>query len=130
MARAFRWVGVAVVAVLTAGGLTGDDKPKETPARVRGTLPTYFSKLGLSDEQKQKIHEIQAEYKTKIEDLEKQVKMLKNKQRLEISKVLTEAQKARLKEILAEKAGAGAEEKPAKEEKKPDTKPGPNDKNP
>jgi hypothetical protein len=94
---------VLTVALLGGGFLLGDDpKPKG-----QGRLPANWSKLGLSDDQKRQIYSIEAEYKTKIDDLQSQIDQLRRKERSEMSKVLTAAQKARLREIVAAKSGGG-----------------------
>jgi hypothetical protein len=103
MTRAFSAVGLLAVVFVVGGLVLGDDKDtKKGVAKDR--LPPGWAKLGLSDEQKQKVHDIQGEYGPKIHDLEAQIKELKNKERLELVKVLTDAQKARLGEIEKEKA--------------------------
>ena len=65
-----RWallvVGLALLATSTSGQDKKDDEPK-----VKGKLPPHFSKLGLSDEQKDKIHKIDAAYKAKIAGYQK-----------------------------------------------------------
>jgi hypothetical protein len=94
-------LGSLVVAFLASGMLFGDD-PKATP-KARGSLPPNWSKLGLTDEQKQKVYAIESEYRAKIDALQQQIKALQKQQRDDLAKVLTEAQKARLKEILASK---------------------------
>jgi len=99
--------GVLVIALFGGGMLFGDDpKPKG-----QGKLPANWPKLGLTDEQKRQIYSIQSEYKSKIDDLQSQIDQLRRKERAEMSKVLTDAQKARLREIIAEKAGAGDDAK-------------------
>ena len=56
------------------GWLHGEDaKDKDTP-KLKGQLPANWGKLGLTDEQKQKVYKVQAEFKEKIADLEKQLK--------------------------------------------------------
>jgi Spy/CpxP family protein refolding chaperone len=93
-------VVLALFGVITAGTIVGQEKGK-----AKGQLPSGWSKLGLSDEQKQKVYEIQAKYKAKIEDLEKQIKEAKDHQRKDELAVLTDAQKKKLKDMLAEKVG-------------------------
>jgi hypothetical protein len=102
-------VGVTVLAValLGAGWIIGDDKKiddkktddKDTPTKVKGVLPAHFKKLGLSDDQTQKIYKIQANYNAKVDALAAQIKDLKTKEKQEVEDVLTDAQKARLKEL-------------------------------
>jgi Spy/CpxP family protein refolding chaperone len=106
---------VLAVALLGCGWLFGQDT-KATPKASRG-LPSGWGNLGLTDEQKQKVYEVQAEYRTKIDDLQQQIRKLQKEERSALSKVLTDAQRARLKEILASKAGDSS-----KEDKKPDKK--------
>lgn len=107
-------LGIGVVGlILVIGSLQGQDK-KETP--VKGQLPPQWKKLGLNDDQTRKIYTVQSDYRGKIFELEEKVKDLRKQERLEMERVLTDAQKARLKEILLEKAPS--EKKDTKEEKK------------
>jgi hypothetical protein len=98
-------IGVLALALFIGGALHGQDKKdaKDTPAKVKGVLPANWGKLGLSDEQKQKVYKIQGEYGDKIAGLEKQLKELKETEKSEMTKVLTDAQKGLLKEILLKK---------------------------
>jgi Spy/CpxP family protein refolding chaperone len=73
----------------------------------KGRLPQYYGQLGLSDEQKRQIHKIQSDLGAKIDELQEQINKLKQEEKQAIEKVLTAAQRARLLEILKEKAGAG-----------------------
>ena len=102
-----------------AGLVTGDDKDiqKDTKAVKVGKLPAYYSRLGLSDDQKKKVQQIQGEYQPKIQELENQIKELKKKERLAVEEVLTDAQRARLREILLEKAPAERDKKSPGENK-------------
>jgi hypothetical protein len=69
--------GVLAVALIGGGMLFGDDpKPKG-----QGRLPPNWSKLGLSDDQKRQIYSIEAEYKSKIDDLQAQIDQLRKKER-------------------------------------------------
>ena len=52
-----------------SGGLVGQEKKKDdpkkkddSPVKAKGMLPPNWGKLGLSDEQKQKIYKIQNKY--------------------------------------------------------------------
>jgi hypothetical protein len=91
-------VGVGLLAV---SSMSGQDKKtdKDEPA-VKTKLPAYWSKLGLSDEQKEKYYRIHAAYKAKIDDLDKKLKQLKDEEKDEEKKILTEPQKAKLRELL------------------------------
>ena len=61
----------------------GQDKPrdKEPAPRLRGQLPQSWGKLGLSDEQKQKVYKIQGEFRPKIDALQRQIAELRNQER-------------------------------------------------
>ena len=92
-----------LLALLMGPALNGDDK---TEPKTKGTLYPNWKKLGLTDDQTQKIYKIRATYETQIQDLQKQIRDLRKKERAEAEAVLTPAQKERLKEI------ALGEEKP------------------
>jgi hypothetical protein len=111
MKRAFSLIGVVAVAFAASGLLFGDDKDtkKDTKVVKQGPLPANYSKLGLNDEQKKKLRDIQGEYGPKIQDLQDQIRELRKKERLAMEDVLTDTQKARLRELLLEKAPADRE---------------------
>ncbi|NBO93080.1 MAG: hypothetical protein EBV06_12340 [Planctomycetia bacterium] len=77
------------------------DKPSEKAEdkKLKGFLPAGFKKLGLTDKQVQAIYKIQTDYRGKKDDLTKQLAKLKDAEREEIEKVLTDAQKKELKAI-------------------------------
>jgi hypothetical protein len=114
-------VGVPVVlALLLAGGfLLGQDAKKaEEPApKLRGTLPRNFKKLGLDEAQIRAIYKVQSTYSAKIDALAQQIRNLRAEEAGEIEKVLTDAQKSRLKELkLGETTKtADADKKPTAE---------------
>jgi Spy/CpxP family protein refolding chaperone len=91
---------------------TKTDTAKPDAPKARGTLPQNWKQLGLTDEQKQKVYQIQTDHRAKIDALQKQISDLRAAERKELETVLTDAQKARLKEILTNRAPAS--EKPAK----------------
>ena len=81
-------------------------------------MPPNWSRLGLSDEQKQKTYSIQAKYDKEVEALQAQIRDLKAKEKTELDGVLTAAQKQRLREIVTEKIpGAGEVKKPDNDKK-------------
>jgi Spy/CpxP family protein refolding chaperone len=100
--------------VLT-GGLPGQDKPtkddpKETKkdeptGKVKGQLPQGWGKLGLTDEQKQKVYKINAKYGEQIAKLEAQIRELKDKMAKERLEVLTPEQKKTLREMKSKSGG-------------------------
>jgi hypothetical protein len=106
---------------LTAGLLIATTVRADDPPKPGRQLPANWSKLGLSDKQKAEIYAIEADYRVKIDDLQKQIAELRKKEKTALDAVLTDAQKARLKEILLDKAGVG--DKPEKPAEKPSDKP-------
>src|SRR5205823_2974854 len=116
---------VIAVALLVVGSpwVTGQDagrsKDSREPApKMRGQLPPNWGKLGLSDEQKQKVYEAQNKHRAKIEALQKQIAELRDQEKKDMEAVLTDAQKARLREIVSGKAPSDG-----KTETKPKDKP-------
>jgi len=106
MKRSCALIGVVVVVLAAGGFLFGDDQDskKDVKGVKQGALPTNYSKLGLTDDQKKKVRDIQGDYRAKIQVLEDQIKDLRKKERLAVEDVLTDAQRARLRELLLEKA--------------------------
>jgi hypothetical protein len=78
-----------------------------------------WSKLGLTDKQKDSVYSTRAEYRAKIDELHKQIQQLEKAEQAELQKILTDAQRARLKELYAEKAQGVSG---SKEDRKPDSK--------
>jgi Spy/CpxP family protein refolding chaperone len=102
-------LGVALAGAFVAGVFVSDglrshaaDEPK-----VRGTLYPKWGQIGLTGEQVQQVYKIQAKYKPEVEKLGEQIRDLKRKEKAEAEKVLTPAQKQRLRELLL------GEEKPS-----------------
>ena len=113
MSRSFALIGVVVVVFAASGVLFGDDKDAKSDAKAvkQGALPPNYSKLGLSDDQKKKIRDIRGEYQSRIADLEEQIKELRKKERLAMETILTDTQKAHLRELVLEKAPGEREKK-------------------
>ena len=108
---------IRTIALLIAVAVLGGDDKTDAPKR---TLPAGWNKLGLSEAQKQKVFATRAEYQTKIDELKKQIRDLEMKQREDLQKILTEAQKARLRAVLAERSAPASND-----DKKPESKPDP-----
>lgn len=72
---------------------------KNPPAKLKGQLPVGWHKLGLSQEQMQKVNKVQADYRGRLDKLEEQVDALKKQRQGEMEKVFTAAQRARLREL-------------------------------
>jgi hypothetical protein len=101
-------LGLLLVPILKA---SAQDKKEQAPL-TKSPLPANWGKLGLNDEQKAKIIAVQSKFKAKIEELTKQLKELRKEEMTAMMDVLTDAQKARLKELALEKAGGGTGTKP------------------
>jgi hypothetical protein len=111
-----RQLGLAAViaaAIAVGGYVVAQEIKKEGPAaRARGQLPQHWSRLGLTDTQKQDAYKIQNQYDAQVQELEAQIKALRAKELAELGKLLTADQKKRLREILDEKVpGARPPEK-------------------
>jgi hypothetical protein len=78
---------------------TDDKKTEEKTTKLKGFLPANFKKLGLSDEQIQKVYKTKADYKEKIESLKAQIEKLKDEERVDLNKILTETQRKLLREL-------------------------------
>jgi hypothetical protein len=98
MLRTRTWLGLLAVALLV-GWLAADDKKEPPPAKLR----PGWERIGLSADQVEKIAKVQGDYRPKVEALEKQLKALQDEQLAKETDVLTEAQKARLKDLEAAK---------------------------
>jgi hypothetical protein len=108
-------VAVLLVCLLGTGWLMRDNTRADDLPRIRGTLPAHFGKLGLSDEQKQKVYRIQKTYRDQINELTRKLKELKDKRKEAYEKVLTPDQIKRLREL---RTGEKAKEPETKKDKK------------
>ncbi|MFO0877392.1 MAG: hypothetical protein U0840_08455 [Gemmataceae bacterium] len=98
--------GLVLVLALMGTAFAQDkdkDKPKKpeegTTTKLKGQLPPYYKKLGLRDDQVQKIYKLRADYKQKVDDLKKKMDLLKVDEKESLEKVLTPEQLKRLKEL-------------------------------
>jgi len=66
---------------------------KATPKKIKGRVPAHYGKLNLSTEQRNKIYKIQADYKSQIDSLKKQLAELNKKRNTEYLTVLSTEQK-------------------------------------
>jgi hypothetical protein len=101
--------GIVVIGLALLGvdqGLSQQEKTEPAPA-VRGKLPKYYSKLGLSDDQRQKLFAIEATFSAKIAGLRRQIKALQDQEKADQEKVLTDEQKATLRRLILQSAPGG-----------------------
>lgn len=107
MSRLRLGILASVLGLVIGGFVFAQDKkdPKDPPPKARGQLPPNWGKLGLTDEQKQKIYTAQAKYKEQIDKLQAQIANLKGDEKKELEAVLTADQKKRLVEILTKGIG-------------------------
>jgi hypothetical protein len=90
--------GLCLALLLSGPGLSGQEK--DTP-KVTGKLPKYWSKLGLSDQQRQRIFAVQQEFRPKIDQLKSQLKKAVEDEKRGMLAVLTKEQRTRLRELVA-----------------------------
>lgn len=113
MIRLRSTIPLLVVGMFWSGLLMGDDKKTEKdPIIISKRLPANYSKLGLSQKQKNDIYRVRAKYETEIQELQQKINELRDQQKIAFERVLTPSQKARLREILvgSDKAKAGDDE--------------------
>jgi hypothetical protein len=102
MRRLRMGVVVLMAAVVACSWSAGDNRADDkAPVKVRGNLPPGFKRLGLSPDQTQEVYRIRSTYRSKIDELQAKIDQLKKEERLALDKVLTPAQKERLREIRA-----------------------------
>jgi hypothetical protein len=116
---------LAAFAILLGAFLVGTGRSGEKggapPKKVY--LPKYWSRLGLSAEQKKKMLKTRADYQAKIQALKDQITTLTREEQQALRSQLTEAQKEQLRKIITEKLGGepppekkkGADKKASKE---------------
>lgn len=104
-----RSVGTGIVLCsLIVGGLLAQDAANSAGAAAKaqkaaaGRLPNHYSRLDLSDKQREQVYAIQAKHKALIEDLEAQLELQKGKRDAEIEGVLTAEQRRKLQSVLEE----------------------------
>jgi hypothetical protein len=108
-------LGVTVLALAMVGVAYSQEKSDDKTAKVRGQLPAFYKKLGLRDDQIQKIYQIRADYKGKVDELRRKMEQLKATEKGELEKVLTPEQLKRLKELrLGEKSAPEKTKEPEK----------------
>ncbi len=89
---------------------------KKKSKKLRGRLPNYYGKVGVTKTQRTKIYELQASYNEKIAALVQQIADLKAKRDMEVEAVLKPEQKKKVEE-LREAARKKREARKKKKEK-------------
>ena len=98
--------------LVLSGGLVGQDKkddPKkdekktDSSVKVKGTLPSNWGKLGLTDTQVQEVYKIRNKHNDEIDRLKTKIKELETTRDKESKAVLTTDQTKRLDDILTGK---------------------------
>ena len=117
----FRRSVLAGAGILVLALLVGTSASQEKKDKIKGQLPANWKALELTEAQKEKVYEINAQFKTKFDDLNKKLKELQAEQKKAQVAVLTESQKELLQKIVLGEAAKKKEEK-KKEEKKTDGK--------
>jgi Spy/CpxP family protein refolding chaperone len=102
-------VGACLLTIATIP-LAAQDAPKpvqrkSNPAR---RVPAYFSKVGLTPEQRESVYKIRGTYQPKIAELKQQIIETQAKEMAECESVLTESQKKLLEQFRAERGGGAA----------------------
>ena len=99
----------------------GKGEEKKAAKKAEGRLPSNYGKIGLTDEQKKKVYDIQDRYDEEIKELEKKLADVKAKQTAEYEAVLTSNQKESLRTLNEETKNKASSKKKAGE--KPGEKP-------
>lgn len=78
-----------------------DDRSPVTKPAVKGRLPNYYAKLGVSNDQRKEIYTIQARLRLQIAALEKQIVQLKLEESRQVEAVLNDDQRQMLEKLQA-----------------------------
>ena len=105
------------VSILGLALLVGTSASQDKKDKAKGQLPPGWKDLELTAAQKEKVYEINAEYKVKIDELTKKVKELEQQRNKARVAVLTDTQKELLAKITLGETKKKEEKK--KDEKKP-----------
>jgi hypothetical protein len=111
-----------VVGMVGSSFLLGDDKKE--PIVVNVQLPYHYRSLGLTPKQRNEIYKIRGKYAVEIQELKQKISDLQDQEKTDCEKLLTAAQKDRLKEILGNpnrRKGVDDDDEPAQGDKKKGT---------
>ena len=114
-------VAVGVVGVSTCPLLVAQESGKavkaekgegaKKAAKSGDRLPANYAKIGVNEEQRKKIYEIQGKYDDQIAALQKQLADLRAKEKAEVEAVLTPEQKKALQSASEESQKKATEKK-------------------
>ena len=106
---------ICLAALMLLSSTTGiQSQEKKESGKVKGQLPSGWTKLDLSAAQKEEIYKLNAEYKAKKDKLAEEIKALDAELAKKRSSVLTAEQKKKLAELV----GAEPSEPKGKEKSK------------
>ena len=121
-------VAIGVVHVSARPSLVAQESNKATKvekgegakkaAKPGDRLPANYAKIGISEEQRKKIYEIQNKYDGQIAALQKQLADVRAKEKADVEAVLTPEQKKSLQTANEESQKKAAEKKKAGEKEK------------
>jgi Spy/CpxP family protein refolding chaperone len=103
-------IGAAVLAALTgtspASAQSGGSEPGAAK-KLTGRLPKFYDEV-LTEEQKDQIFKLQADYKAKMDDLKAQYQKLDAEKKAKIEAIPTAEQKEKIKKLTDDAAKARA----------------------
>jgi hypothetical protein len=113
--RKLGFMTLAAAMIALAGTGVGQDpakkeEPKKAEGKAKGFLPPFWKDI-VSEDQKQKVYEIQAKYKKELDELRAKVKEVETKRDKEMLALLSPEQKKSLEDKIKEKAGLPKEKK-------------------
>ena len=110
-------MGLSLVGVLGILPSLAQDKAEPTAPKASRRVPPYFSKAGITPEQKEQIYAIRAKHQVKLDALKKQVDDIETQELTDCEVVLTAPQKKLLEQFRADaKTKAKSRTKAAKAE--------------
>jgi Spy/CpxP family protein refolding chaperone len=90
----------SALAIVAAAGVFAADPPKTEPGKGHDRLDVMAAKLGLSDQQKDEIRKVHADFEQKEAAVEHQLWTMRHEEREAIGKVLTDEQRAKVPGLL------------------------------
>lgn len=111
-------MGLSLVGVLGILPSLAQDKAEPTAPKASRRVPPYFSKAGITTEQKEQIYAIRGKHQVKLDALKKQVDDIEAQELTDCEAVLTAPQRKLLEQFRADaktkskartKAGKAAE---------------------